>query len=423
MASFANLTANLNLNIQNFASNMRRASSIANQFSANLKGQINGGLVEPAKKSKFEFKDVARIVQGIMVSKVFYSGLNAIRSATNAVWEFSQELEYAKIAYSNLFGDTALADEFINVLKDFAATTPFSFTESEAAAKRLLAYGIQYKNVMYVMQGVLAASSMQGNPQVIESVSRALGQIYTKGRLMNEEMRQLAEAGIPAYEILQEKLGLTQEQLQNLGKESIPASKAINALVDGMNERFGGVVSASSKTLKGIISNIKDNTAMLISGAFEPLITHIKSGLNELGEFLFKMREIFELKGLGGVFEAIFPPELHSTIRMFVANLMAVHQASLRLVASLSGLLRPVLEALLKVYNAFVPILTTILNVLSVMVSWITHNATAMKILTAALAAAAAMWVAFKVKALATAVVAGVIRLISKAQRDLQPIL
>ena len=49
MASFANLTANLNLNIQNFASNMRRASSLANQFSANIRGQINGGLVEPAK--------------------------------------------------------------------------------------------------------------------------------------------------------------------------------------------------------------------------------------------------------------------------------------------------------------------------------------------------------------------------------------
>ena len=423
MASFANLTANLKLDIQNFASNMRRAASLANRFSANLKGQINNGLVEPAKKSKFEFKDVARIVQGIIISKMFYSGLNAIRNCTRAVWEFSQELEYAKIAYSNLFGDTALADEFINVLKDFAAKTPFSFQESEAAAKRLLAYGIQYKNVMYVMQGVLAASSMQGNPQVIESVSRALGQIYTKGRLMNEEMRQLAEAGIPAYEILQEKLGLTQKQLQNLGKESIPASKAINALVDGMNERFGGVVSASSKTLKGIISNIKDNAIMLVSGAFEPLITVIKSGLNELGEFLFKMREIFELKGLGGVFEAIFPPELHSTIRQFVANLGTLLQAVVRLVGALGGLLRPILEALMRVYNAFAPILTTVINALSVMVSWITQNATAMKVLTTILAAAAAMWVLFKVKALASAVVAGVITLISKALAGLSVML
>ena len=423
MASFANLTANLNLNIQNFASNMRRASSLANQFSANLRGQINGGMVEPAKKSKFEFKDVARIVQGIMISKVFYGGLNAIRSATDAVWEFSQELEYAKIAYSNLFGDTALADEFINVLKDFAAKTPFSFQESEAAAKRLLAYGIQYKNVMYVMNGVLAASSMQGNSQTIESVSRALGQIYTKGKLMNEEMRQLAEAGIPAYEILQEKLGLTQKQLSEIGKLNIPASTAINALVDGMTERFGGVVDASSKTLKGIISNIKDNASMLFAGVFEPLTVWLKSALNALGEFLYKMREIFELKGVGGVFEALFPPELHETLRMFVANLGNLFQAVVRVVAALGGLLRPVLEALIRVFNAFAPILTTVLNVLSVLVSAITHNATAMKILTAALAAAAAMWVVFKVKAIATSVVAGVITLISKALAGLSAML
>jgi hypothetical protein len=50
---------------------MRKASSMANQFSANLQGKINDGMVEPVKQSKFEFKDVARIVQGIMISKAF----------------------------------------------------------------------------------------------------------------------------------------------------------------------------------------------------------------------------------------------------------------------------------------------------------------------------------------------------------------
>lgn len=415
MSNFANLSANLNLNIQNFASNMRKASGLANQFSNNLKGQINDGLIDPAKKSKFEFKDVSRIVQGIIISKVFYSGLNAIRQCASSVWDFSQQLEYAKIAYSNLFGSTDLAEEFINVLEDFAAKTPFSFQESEAAAKRLLAYGIQYKNVMYVMQGVLAASSMQGNPQVIESVSRAIGQIYTKGRLMNEEMRQLAEAGIPAYEILRQKLGLTQKQLQNLGREGIPASQAINALIDGITERFGGVVDASSKTIKGITSNIKDNAVMLASGAFEPLTVKIKSALNALGMFLAKMRGIFELKGLGGVFEAIVPPELQGALRQFAANFILVNQAIGRLVVALLGLLKPALIAVLQVYNAFEPILITVINALAAIVGMITSNATAMKWLSAALAAAAAMWLVFKIQAVATAVVAGVVGIISKA--------
>lgn len=423
MGSFSTMTANLNLNIQNFAENMRRAAVLTNRFSKDMEGKLNTGLENEAKKSKFEFKDVARIVQGILISKAFYGGLNAIRRCTAAVWEFAQELEYAKIAYTNLFGDTALAEEFINVLKDFAATTPFSFKESEAAAKRLLAYGIQYKNVMYVMQGVLSASSIQNNPQAIESISRALGQIYTKGRLMNEEMRQLAEAGIPAYEILQKKLGLTQAQLQNLGREGIPASKAINALVDGMNERFGNVVAASSKTMRGIISNIKDNATMIASGVTQPFTTLIKSGLNGLGEFLFKVREVLELKGLGGVLEYLFPRDTVNTIRQLVGNIGILNQAILRLIAAVAGALKPAFSSVLRLFNAFAPIVVTIANVLATLLSMITSNATAMKILTAAITAAAAAWVVFKVKGIATTVVAGAVNLIAKALAGLSTML
>ena len=42
-----------------------------------------------------------------------------------------------------------------------------------------------------------------------------------------------------------------------------------------MNERFGGVVANSTKTLPGIISNIKDNATIIASGVFEPLYNKI----------------------------------------------------------------------------------------------------------------------------------------------------
>ena len=264
---------------------------------------------------------------------------------------------------------------------------------------------------------------MQNNPQVIESVSRAIGQIYTKGRLMNEEMRQLAEAGIPVYEILAEKLGLTQEQLQNLGKQAIPASKAINALIDGMNERFGGVVAASSTTMQGIISNIKDNATMIASGVFEPMYKNIKAVLYEFGQFLFKLREIYAAKGLGGIFEAIFPEELHSTLRQFTANVSILLQSIIRLASAIGTLLRPITESLLRVFNAFAPVLTFVFNALAAIINIVTSNATAMKVLTTAIATAAAMWIIFKVKGLAAAVVAGAITLVSKALSALSTML
>jgi len=389
---------------------MQKASALASKFASDLQGKINIGMVEPAKKAKFEFKDVARIVQGIIVSKIFYSSLNAIRRATDAVWEFSKELEYAKMVYSNLFGDTELAQEFINVLKDFAAVTPFSFKQSEEAAKRLLAYGIEAKNVMFVMQGVLSAATIQGTDAVIEPISRAFGQIYTKGRLMNEEMRQLAEAGIPAYEILQEKLNLTAEELRNLGRTAIPAHVAINALVEGINERFGTTLQAASSTTQGIISNIVDNSTMLFAGIFEPFTEYLRGALGRFGEFINELRSIYELKGLGGVFEKLIPPALQQDIKVFIANLKILWDIIKSNLASAFKLLGSLLKGLLYAFNALAPAIYTVIGTLAGLLKIITSNEKLMKGLTTAILAAAAAWAVYKLQAVAASITTVVIK-------------
>jgi len=410
LANFANLTAQLNLNIQNFARNIQKASALASKFASDLQGKINIGMVEPAKKSKFAFKDVSRIVHGIIVSKIFYSSLNTIRRATDAVWEFSKELEYAQMVYSNLFGDTELAQEFINVLKDFAAVTPFSFKQAEEAAKRLLAYGIEAKNVMFLMQGVLSAATVQGTDAVIGPISRAFGQIYTKGRLMNEEMRQLAEAGIPAYEILQEKLNLTAEELRNLGRTAIPAHVALNALVEGINERFGTTLKLASTTTQGIISNIVDNSKMLFAGIFEPFIKYLRGVLGRFGEFINELRRIYDLKGLGGVFEKLIPPALQQDIKVFIANLKILWDIIKSNLVSVFKTLGSLLKGLLRVFNALAPAIYTVIGTLAGLLKIITSNEKLMKGLTTAILAAAAAWAVYKLQAVAASITTVVIK-------------
>ena len=272
------------------------------------------------------WKDVSRIVQGIAVSKALYSTLNAIQDVSTAVWDFKSNLEYAQMVYKNLFGDATLATEFLNVISDVAAVSPFNFTDIESATKRLKAYGIETQNLMYVTQGVLAAASGQGNSNAIEPISRALGEIYTKGVLKAEEVRQLAEAGIPVYKILQEQLGLTQEQLGNIGDQAIPASTAINALVDGINLRFNGILKDSAETLPGLVSNIHDNFLMLGAEAIDPIYQKVRSFLAELNGGLTQLKQIASTEGIGGVFEALVPEELQESVRTFIGNLMVLHR-------------------------------------------------------------------------------------------------
>lgn len=418
MASFATFSSYLKLNIQDFSNKLKDASKDVQKFSNDLQGKTVAPMKELNKQTGifgWNMKSISRVTSGIVIAQTFYTILRSVREATNAVWEFTKQLETAQVAYSNLFGSTSLATEFINVLKDFAAKTPFSFTEAEAAAKRLLAYGIEYKNVMYVMQGVLSAASIQGDSAKIESISRALGQIYTYGKLMTQEVRQLSEAGIPAYEILREELGLTQEQLKNLGNEGIPASMAINALVDGIQKRFGTAAEAAALTTTGLISNIKDNATMLFSAMFQPLTNFIKAGLAELGKLLFTLRDLQEVAGTGAVFEYLFPEEMHGVLRQFVANIQSLFQAVARLGYALSGLLGPAVQALLSVFNALAPLLTVVVNIMAGLVQLVTSNATAMKLLAGALAVAATMWVAYRASAIASAVIPAILNATTKA--------
>lgn len=418
MATFADLTAKLNLNISNFATNLQKAQTSMSKFAADLNGKINTGTKEATKNTRawgLNLKSVSQVVSGILISQAFYRTINAIQDATSAVWNFSKELESAKIAYTSLFGDVSLANEFINVLKDFAAVTPFAFGDAEKAAKRLLAYGIEYKNVMYVMQGVLAASSMTGDAQTVEAVSRALGQINTKGRLYNEEMRQLTEAGIPAYDILQEKLGLTNDQLKNLAKNAVPSNVAINALIDGINERFGGVLATTNMSMRGLFANLKDNLLMIGDVAIQPLFNKIKSLLVPLVDFVGMIRKVGETGGIGAIFEKLIPPQMQATVRAFIANLMNLWQVIKLNLANAFKTVLIVVEALMRVFNMLAPIVTAILDVFGRLQQAILNNEKAVRFLTAAIAAAAAMWVIFKIKALAAAVVAVVIKGISFA--------
>ena len=393
--NFGEITTTLRLNISEFTQRLNQASNEAKSFMQKLR-DTTGGVASQAEKSKFAFKDVSRIVQGIIISKIFYSGLNAIRSCVDAVKEFSSELEYTRMVYSTLFGDVALAEEFIRVLKDFSSTSPFSFEDASKAAQQLAAYGIQYKNLMYMMKGVMSAATMQGNAEALSSVSRALGQIYTKGTLKAQEMLQLTEAGIPAYEILQEKLGLTAAQLADLGNQGIDAATAINALVDGLTERYGKVLDYASMTMVGIISNIKDNFVMLMQEVMSPAFVAIKRGLGVICDALTKLYQISSKLGTGGVFEELVPDYLQDDVRQLVVAIQELWGVIKNLATSAIPLLNASFGAHVDVLTTLVRVASLVGGTISLMLQHFLGTQQSVVSLTNALATAIKAWLLFK---------------------------
>src|SRR5690606_6275096 len=75
---------------------------------------------EVARNIQGYFKDVSRVVSGIIVSQAFYTMTRQLREAASAAWEFHQALQMSAVAFETFMGgDTDRALGFQKALEEF----------------------------------------------------------------------------------------------------------------------------------------------------------------------------------------------------------------------------------------------------------------------------------------------------------------
>jgi tape measure domain-containing protein len=100
---------------------------------------------------------------------------------------------------------------------------------------------------------------MGGSAEQINRVVTALGQMRAKQKVSAEEMNQLTEAMIPAWEILAKRIGVSvPEAMKMAEKGTLDASKAIDGIIEGMGAKFDGMMAKQSTTTAGRFSNLMD---------------------------------------------------------------------------------------------------------------------------------------------------------------------
>lgn len=195
-----------------------------------------------------------------------------VKSTTDA----AASMEQATIAYGSLLKSAAAGRSAVAQLQQFAQETPFEFQNLLTLGRQVMAYGFAWGEVLPVLRLVGdATAALGGGPEMMERVLRAIGQIRGKGKVMMQEMYQLAEAGIPVFEIFAEELGLTQQQVAAIGETGVSAAKALPALFTGIGKRYGGLMAAQMGTVAGQVSNLEDIIFQLkatVGEAFLPII-------------------------------------------------------------------------------------------------------------------------------------------------------
>jgi tape measure domain-containing protein len=211
----------------------------------------------------------------------------ALASVGEAVIGMNSKLEQSSIAFTTMLGSAEASAAMLKDLQQFAATTPFEFPQLVDAAKKMMALGFSAQQVRPMLTSIGdAAAGLSIGAAGIDRITLALGQMQMKGKVSAEEVNQLAEAGINAWESIAKKIGVDVPTAMDMAsKGMIKSTEAIPAILEGMTAKFGGMMEAQSHTFSGAVSTIKDTVGQLAAVGFKPFFDVISSMTDRLATF------------------------------------------------------------------------------------------------------------------------------------------
>lgn len=259
-------------------------------------------------------------------------------------------LEQVNIAFDSLTGSVAKGNAQFKALQQFAAATPFNFSDLTTAAQRFDAFSgaigqSQQQLIPFLTTIGNLVSETGGGAQALDSISLALGQTASQGKLTLGNLNQINNA-IPGFSSVAALASVrgesTAKVMQEISAGSIDAKTGINQLLVGM-QKFPGAAGAMDKqaqTLLGVFSTFKDTVSQTLSNAFQPVIPAIKNTLTQITPIIGTALQSLA-PALGKVVDGIL-------------------QLAGPLVTALSSLLTPLLNVLGPAIGSLGPVITAL---------------------------------------------------------------
>ena len=210
-----------------------------------------------------------------------------------------------------------------------------------------MAFGFKAEEIIPMLTNLGDAASGLGlGTEGVSRLAYALGQMQTSGKLNAQDMMQLTSAGISAWDMLAQAAGKTVAEMKDLcSKGAIDSKAAVQTIVAGMNEQFGGMMAKTSDEVAGLLANIEE-TAGNTSAAVGKYLTEafnikgiLKDVSDRLGEFQQKMQTATEQgKSMGDVIKECVPTPVLAAIGAFAAVLAVVSVAAVATLGTVLGL-------------------------------------------------------------------------------------
>lgn len=162
--------------------------------------------------------------------------VRAARSGISSMISLNAQWQTLNTQFATLIGDpdkAAAWAAWVETMRDVTSASPLRLTEALDGARGLIAAGMRLDRVRDTVVAMQNASLVGREDPATNyaRIAEILGVIQARGKISAEELNRFDDAGISVRKILQRELGLTADEVAEIGKQGISARRAINALI------------------------------------------------------------------------------------------------------------------------------------------------------------------------------------------------
>lgn len=232
---------------------------------------------------------IAGVAGGILAASGFQAINEGLVGVARGFIQANAQMEQYRVALGVMLRDQNRANRLLAEMEEFARRTPFETASLIRATQLLKSYGFEVDQLLPMLRSIgdAAAASPEGMEAAVGRISLALGQMKAQGKVMGQEMNQLANAGVPAWDILAEQSGLTIAEVREKTRSgAISGAQAVEMLLKGFDTRFGGMMEKQSRSFGGLMSTMRDTAQILMRQIGEPLFAIAKVKLTNIADWL-----------------------------------------------------------------------------------------------------------------------------------------
>ena len=220
----------------------------------------------------------SKLKEAESASRKFALGLAAVAGGVGflgkQMLDSAGSYEQSEIGFTTMLGSAEKADKLLRELTDFAKKTPFELRGLEDQTKKLLAYGFTEENVLETTRMLGDIASGVGMDK-LPNLTLAFGQVKAATRLTGMELRQFTEAGVPLLDEVAKAMGKSVKETQEMitkGEVGFPIVEEALRNLTGESGRFYNMMDKQSKSLGGMVSNLRDSWDLFLRNEGQKLL-------------------------------------------------------------------------------------------------------------------------------------------------------